>query len=228
MILKTKIWLKFFIKPKLENPIAVVSSPGLRSVGKLALKYLVKKVKAKPFAELYSSSFPVFYDTKPSYATMPGFSGKAGVKILNGKVFSPKAKFYFSLNPNLIMVRGYQANFDGQYEVADKIVDVLEDFKVKRMFVLAGYGWEGAEVCCAATNKNLLEEMKKFGLNIGYKGPFMGFSGLVFGLGMLRNIEGICLFGKTHPNPSQPEQPDYVAAKNVYSKLVKILGLKTP
>ena len=223
--MKTRVWLKFFNKPCLEKPLAIVGSPGLRSVGKLALKYLVKEVKAKRFAELYSSSFPILYDTKPSYATMPRFPGIAGVKVKNGGAFIPRVRFYFSASPELIMVRGYHANFEGQYEVAEKVVEVLEEFKVKRMFVLAGYGWDGPQVCCAASNHQLIEEMKKFGLTTGYVGPFMGFSGLVFGLGVLKNIEGICLFGKTQPHPEKPEFPDPEAGKNVFRKLREILSL---
>jgi len=224
-MLTTRVWLKFFSKPRLEKPLAIVGSPGLRSVGKLALKYLVKDVEAKRFAELYSSSFPVLYDTKPSYATIPGFSGVAGVKVKGGEGFVPRVRFYFSTSPNLIMVRGYHANFDGQYEVAERVVEVLGEFKVEKMFVLAGYGWDGPEVCCAASNLKLIEEMKKFGLDTGYVGPFMGFSGLVFGMGILKNIDGICLFGKTQPHPEKPEFPDPDAAKKVFKKLKEILGL---
>lgn len=221
-----KIRLKLF--PSLTNPIAVVGSPGLRSVGKLALNSLVKKLKAKLFLQIYSKSFPVFYETKPSYAPMPGFLGDAGVKFKNSKFILPKVNFYFAVKPEIILVRGYHANFQGQYEVAWGVLDLLEKFNVKKMIVLAGYGMDGPEVCCAATKKELLDEAKKnFGLDVGYEGPFMGFSGLIFGLAILKNIDALCLFGKTQPYPENPEKPDPEAAEKVYLKLCQMLGLNS-
>jgi proteasome assembly chaperone (PAC2) family protein len=56
-----------------------------------------------------------------------------------GAVDFPKVQFY-AAPPNLIIVRGYHANFEGQYVIAKKIVEFLSELKVKRMIVIAGYG----------------------------------------------------------------------------------------
>ena len=74
-------------------------------------------------------------------------------------------------------------------------MDIYEKHSVKRLFVLAGYGVGEGEVCCAATDPELIEELKKHDIGTGYEGPFMGFSGLVLGLAKLRAIQGVCLFG---------------------------------
>ncbi|MCX8176332.1 MAG: PAC2 family protein, partial [Candidatus Bathyarchaeota archaeon] len=175
---KDNLEIKPKFLPPLTSPIAIVGSPGLRSVGKLALTKLVKKLKAKLFLQIYSKSFPLFYETKPSYAPIPGFLGDVGIKFKDSKLILPKINFYFTDKPETILVSGYHANFQGQYEAAWKVVDLLEKFNVKKMIVLAGYGMDGPDVCCAATKKDLLDEAKKnFGLDIGYEGPFMGFSG---------------------------------------------------
>jgi hypothetical protein len=96
---------------------------------------------------------------------------------------------------------------------------------VTRLFVLAGYGVGEGEVCCAATDPELVDELKKRGIGTGYEGPFIGFSGLVLGLAKLRGIKGICLFGRSQPNPEDPESPDPRAAGKVLEKLADILEL---
>ena len=45
---------------QLENPVLIEGLPGLGMVGRIAVKYLVKKLKAKPFAHLYSPHFPYY------------------------------------------------------------------------------------------------------------------------------------------------------------------------
>lgn len=210
----------------MKEPTAIVGSPGLRSIGKLAVNYLIQGLKATSFAELYSPHFPAIYYTKPSYAPHPSLPGSAGVRIEKTGLEIPAVHFCSATNPDLILTLGYHADFEGQFEVAEKVLDLFEEFRVKRIFVLAGYGYEGSEVCCAATDLKLIEEMKSYGIDTGYMGPFYGFSGLVFGLAKLKGIEGICLFGKSQPNLEDPEYPDPTAAQAVAHCLGTILGLK--
>jgi len=208
------VWIKKYDSPKLDSPVAVVGSPGLRSVGKLVVESLIEKTNAQLIAELYSTHLPSVYETKPSYAAHPAFPGGSGIIVTSG-----------SKNPELIITKGYHANFDGQYIVAEKVVDFISEMHVKRMIVAAGYGSKEKNVCFAATNQSLLEEMKeKFELCTGYKGPFMGFSGLVFGLSKLRQIESICLFAGTQPNQEDLEYPDKDASELVINKLKQILA----
>ncbi|MEM7826591.1 MAG: PAC2 family protein, partial [Candidatus Aenigmatarchaeota archaeon] len=47
-------------KPKLKNPIFVEGLPGIGNVGRIACGYLIEELKAKKFAELYSSHFMPF------------------------------------------------------------------------------------------------------------------------------------------------------------------------
>ena len=56
-------------------------------------------------------------------------------------------------------------------------------------------------------------------------GVFYGYSGLVFGLTALRDIQGLCLFGRTRPNPDYPEYPDPHAAYGVLEQLAQILNI---
>jgi len=137
----------------------------------------------------------------------------------------PKVEFYTCSSPSLIIAKGYHANFEGQYEVAMKVLDFLAENHVKKIIVVAGYGSKDKKICCAATSKELIAEMKeKYGVDIGYKGPFTGFSGLVFGLAKRRGIEALCFFAGTEPHEDDLEFPDKEASERALDTLNKILG----
>jgi len=68
--------------------------------------------------------------------------------------------------------------------------------------------------------------MGKYDIKTEYTGPFYGFTGLVFGLATLRDLKGVCLFGRTRPNPEHPEEPDPEAAKMVLEKIFQILEIE--
>jgi len=224
--LRTKVWVETLQEPKLKKPVAVAGSPGLRSVGKLVVDRLIKSLKPKLFANLYSYNFPVIYQTKPSYASHPAYPGQGGITAEDGEPSLPKVEFYASSDPELIITRGYHANFSGQYEVADRVIELYQKMGVKRSVILAGYAQERGEVCGAATSPKLIDMLRGYGVEKGYEGPFLGFSGLVLGLGMLHGIEGICLFGRTQPNLDEPEYPDPEAADAVIRSLETILKVK--
>jgi proteasome assembly chaperone (PAC2) family protein len=189
---------------------------------------LVNELKPTLIAEVYSTHFPIVYQTKPAYASHHGLPGIGGINVEVGGINFPKIQFYVHTSPPLIITRGYHANFNGQYEVAEAVLDVLEELRVKRMIVVAGYGAEGEQVCCAATNRKTIDEVAKtYGIEVGYVGPFYGFSGMVFGLAKLREIDALCLFGRTEPVPEDPECPDEEASTNVLNKLTVMLNLPT-
>lgn len=223
--MENDVWIKQYEVPKLDKPVAIVGSPGLRSVGKLVVDSLIERTRAQLIADLYSTNLPTIYETKPSYAAHPAFPGGGGVIVASGLLDMPKVQFYAAKKPDLIIVKGYHANFEGQYVVAKRVIDFLAELQVKRMIVAAGYGSKEPNVVCAATSQQLLSEIKdKYSIVTGYKGPFMGFSGLVFGLSKLRQIEAVCLFAGTQPNQEDLEYPDKEASERTMAKLKEILG----
>jgi proteasome assembly chaperone (PAC2) family protein len=220
------IWINRYQKPELPSPVAVVGSPGLRSVGKLAVETLIDQTKATVTAELYSNHLPSIYQTKPSYAAHPSLPGMGGSIIENGSVDLPKIQFYAFSNPPLILGKGYHPNFEGQFTVAEKVLDYLIEVGVNKMIVVAGFGSKEKKVVCAAHSQEKLDEMKeKYGVGIGYKGPFLGFSGLVFGLAKLKRIEALCLFSATEPNEENLELPDKEASDRVVDLIRQMLNL---
>ncbi len=226
--MENDIWMKRIGSIDLREPIALVGSPGLRSIGKLVVDSLIAQTKSQLTAELYSKHLPAIHQTTPSYAAHPSLPGMGGVIIERGSVDLPKVQFYACQNPSLIFAKGYHANFEGQYTVAKKVVDFLVEADVKKMIVVAGYGSKVKNICCAATSQKAIDEMKeKFGIGIGYKGPFMGFSGLVFGSAKVKGMKAICLFAGTEPKEDDLEFPDMEASDRVVELLGKILNLNS-
>ena len=221
------IWIEKLKKAELKQPVAIVGSPGLRSIGDLVVDQLVKKANAELTAELYSTHLPIVYHTKPSYVSHYALPGVGGARVKQGHVYLPKVQFYACSSPSMILAKGYHANFDGQYDVADKVVSFLGEFGVTRIIVAAGYGSKTRKVCCAATNLHIIQEMKeKFRIEVDYKGPFYGFSGLVFGLAKRKGIDALCLFAGTEPNPEEPELPDPKSSEMLLDVLNQMLGLR--
>lgn len=222
-----EVWIRRYETPALSKPVVVVGSPGLRSIGKLAVDSLVDQTKMTLIAELYSTHLPSVYETTPSYAAHPSMPGEAGAVVELGRADLPKVQFYASVDLQLVLVRGYHPNFEGQYVVAQKVVDFLGDLGVERMVVVAGFGSKDKKIVCAANSQKALEDMKtRYDVGVGYKGPFMGFSGLVFGLAKLRGIEAVCLFAGTEPNEENLELPDPEASGRVVELLNRMLSLK--
>jgi proteasome assembly chaperone (PAC2) family protein len=224
--MENAVWIKKYAAIELNEPVAVIGSPGLRSVGKVAVEKLVAETQAKLTAELYSTHFPSIHETRPSYAADPALPGIGGVIVEAGSADLPKVQFHACANPPLILVKGYHANFQGQYDVAAKVVDILREMHVKQIIVVAGFGSKDKKVCCAATNPELIREMKeKYDIGVEYKGPFMGFSGLVFGAAKQKGIDALCLFSGAVPAEEDLEFPDPEASERALVKLRAILGL---
>jgi proteasome assembly chaperone (PAC2) family protein len=221
------IWIEQVEKAELKQPpIAVVGSPGLRSIGELVVEQLINKTHAELVAELYSTHLPLVYHTRPSYAAHYALPGVGGARVEKGQVYLPKVQFYACSSPSLILAKGYHANFEGQYDIADRVVGFLSEFGVTRIIVAAGYGSKTRKVCCAATNPDLVQEMKEtFKIEPDYVGPFYGFSGLVFGLAKRKGVDALCLFAGTEPNPEEPEFPDPKSSEMILEVLNQMLGL---
>jgi proteasome assembly chaperone (PAC2) family protein len=220
------IWIEHLRKTDLKQPIAIVGSPGLRSIGELVVEELKNKTQAELVAELYSTHLPLLYQTKPSYASHYALPGIGGARVQQGQVDLPKVQFYTCSSPSMILAKGYHPNFAGQYDVAEKVVDFLSEIGVTRIIVAAGYGSKTRKICCAATNPDLIEEMKeKFKIEVDYTGPFYGFSGLVFGLAKRKGVDALCLFAGTEPTPEHPEAPDPESSKMIVDVLNQMLSL---
>ncbi len=193
------------VKPK--NPILIEGLPGLGLVGKIAIRYLIKKLKAKKFAHLYSPHFPYFVLVNK----------KGNVRLLRGT-------FYFWENENgpndLILFTGdsQSQTIEGQYEIADRMLDFSQKYKIKTIVTIGGYRMETKEkpnVFAAAIEQELLEKALDAGAVLSNSGsPIVGTAGLILGLARFKKISALCLLGET-----RGYLPDPLAARSVLEVL---------
>ena len=98
---------------------------------------------------------------------------------------------------------------------------------VRTVFTLGGYGLgkmiDQPNVLGAATSDSLIEIMKKDGVLFKKGEPgsgIVGASGLLLGLGKLRDLEGVCLMGETSGYFVDPK-----SAQAVLEILTRTLGV---
>jgi uncharacterized protein (TIGR00162 family) len=204
-------------RPKLNDPILIEGLPGIGNVGKLAVEHLIESTKAKKFAELYSKDFPpqVFINSDGT------------IKLVNNEFYYFKAKK--KNQSDLVLLTGdYQGlSSQGQYELVESILDIIEELGVKQMYTLGGYGLgyeiKQPKVLFATTDKHLVKNLKKLGAIFKKNEPgggIIGASGLLLGLGKLRGFQGACFMGETPGYLVDPK-----SAKAVLKILTKITNI---
>ena len=205
-----KPYLREICKPALENPIFVQGLPGFGNVGRIAAHLLIKFCEAKPFAELYSPSFPDYVSV-----------GSKGICHL------PRYEFYSATleKSNLIIMTGEtQPSFDdvlAHYQVCDEIVDFIEKQGCRFIVTMGGVPIteDKTQVYVAASSPRLAAEFMEKGAVIYSKGRIVGGTGLTLALAKEREIEGVCLLGAT-----TGFKADRGAGFMVFKFLMKALG----
>jgi uncharacterized protein len=200
-------YIKKFMQIEAKNPVLIEGLPGLGLVGKITIRYLIKKLNAKKFAHLYSPHFPYFVLVNK----------KGNVRLLRGA-------FYFWKNENgpndLILFTGdsQSQTIEGQYEIADRMLDFSQKHNVKTIVTIGGYRMETKDkpnVFAAATAQELLDRALSAGAVVGSSGsPIVGTAGLILGLAHFRKIDALCLLGET-----RGYLPDPLAARSVLEVL---------
>ncbi len=205
-----KPYLREMFNPSLENPVFVQGLPGFGNVGRIAAHLLIKFCEAKPFAELYSPSFPDYVS----------ISSK-------GITHLPKYEFYaapMEKNNLIIMTGETQPSFDdvlAHYQVCGEIVDFAEKLGCHFIMTMGGVPIteEKAQVYVAATSSRLATEFMEKGAVIYSKGRIVGGTGLTLALAKERKLDGVCLLGTT-----TGFKADRGAGFLVFKFLMKALG----
>ncbi|MBI2545246.1 MAG: proteasome assembly chaperone family protein [Candidatus Aenigmarchaeota archaeon] len=206
-------------KPKLKDPIFIEGLPGIGHVGRIAATYLVEELKAKKFAELFSSHFMHYVLLQQSSA----------VHVLKNEFYYVKGK---KGQRDMILMIGDSQSIDseGHYEISYEVLDYMKRIGVKEIITLGGLGVgeqkETPKVIGATSDVGVEKKYKKYGINFnaGDKvGTIVGASGLFLGLAKIYGMQGICLLGETS---GYPILPDPKAAEEVLKVLSKILGVK--
>jgi len=184
--------------------------PGFGNVGRVAVHLLIKFCSAKPFAELYSPSFPDYVSV----------SSKGICRL-------PRYEFYaapMEKNDFIIMTGDTQPSYDdvvAHYMICSEILDFVAKQGCKLVITIGGVPVpeEKAQVYVAATSPTLALEFMEKGAVIYSKGKIMGATGLMLGLAKEKDMEGLCILGTT-----TGFKTDRQAAFSVFKFLMKALG----
>jgi uncharacterized protein (TIGR00162 family) len=207
--------------PKLKNPLLIEGLPGMGSVGKIALDFIVDELKPKVLYKIYSYSFPhsVYLTTKST------------VELPNVRLYYYKGK---KSSRDLLILGGDTQPTDekNSYEFADKVLDLIEPFDCKDVLTLGGIGLPNevkkSKLFGAVTCDKALEQYKKTSKKIDFKAnkkveAIFGASGLLLGLANLRGVKGMALLAETHVNPAHL---GFKEARVMLAELKKMLGLE--
>ncbi len=204
------------IKEKIEpnNPVLIEGLPGQGMVGKIAVEHLIKCLKAKKIAELYS----------PHYAYYVLVNKAGSIRLL-------RSEFHYWKNESggsdLILLTGdtQPQTIEGQYEVADAILGFAQQNNVKLVLTIGGYRTEAKaepQIFVSATSQELLSKASDLGIKSSPPGsPIVGTAGLLIGLANLRNLDAACLLVET-----LGYLPDPKAAKSVVKAISRILNVE--
>jgi len=202
-------------KPELKNPIMIEGLPGVGNVGKLAAEHLLEQLDGTKFADIFSKHFPpqVILDQ-------------------DGVISLANNELYYAQNVGkgvdvIFLIGDHQGlTPEGQYELAQNIVDLAQDMGVSRIYTLGGYGVgkmvENVRVLGAVTNLEMKEDLESHGVVFSPGEPgsgIVGASGLILGLAQIQGTEAACLMGETSGYFVDPK-----GAEAVCRVLCSILG----
>ena len=178
--------IKYLTEPRLDKPVMVCGLPGIGSVAWLAVNHLQKELKAELFAEVYSPTF-----SPKVWLTEDGI-----VKLMKGE-------FHFWKNsnggPDLVLFSANEQPYspEGQYELADVVLDLAQKFQVTRVITMGGMATDNftdhPKVYVGGTDADLVKELEMLGAVRLAGGAITGTNGLIFGLAKPKNISAICL-----------------------------------
>lgn len=203
----------------LKDPWLVAVWPGMGNVALAAGGYLVNQLDATPDAELAANEL---FDIEHVEVT----DGIADV----GR--SPRSMFFEIRNPtgdhDLLLFLGEAQPSSRGYYFCHELLNYALKRGVTRLFTFAAMASQlhpndTPRVFAAATEANLLDELKPVDVELLKEGQISGLNGVMLAAGKKRDIPGICLLGELPyfavgvPNPRASE-----AVLEVFAKLAKL------
>ncbi len=187
--------------PKLNNPILIEGLPGIGNVGKIAVDFLIDEFKAKKLNSFFSYKFPFsVFVNEDNLVEMPKLE-------LYYKKFSSKTK-----KRDLLLLTGDIQPIDevSCYSFCEEVLRLAKELGCSEVVTTGGIGLqqipEKPKVYCTGNDEKLCKSYTKKGLNVekeifGVVGPIIGVSGVLLGLGRMRQIKGVSLLAETLNHP---------------------------
>lgn len=173
-----------------ENPVFIEGLAGIGHIGKTTVAYLADHLEATKVGELYSHHFPPYTIVKDNKT----------VELLKNDIYQLEREDA----RDIVLIEGNaQASTpEGHYEVAEKIMELVDEVNASEIITVGGYGTgdvvEEPDVFGAVTTEKVRKEYEDLGIEFDHEvGQIVGASGLILGLGHEREYPGICLLGET-------------------------------
>jgi len=210
----TVSYLESFKEKRPVDPILIEGLPGIGQVGKLVAEYMIHMLKAEKIGEIHSIYFPpqVILDE----------NGLA--RLARNELF-----LYQSEGRDIVFLVGdhQSTSNEGHYVLADQYCEIAEEFKVKRIYTLGGFGVghlvNEPRVLGAVNRAELRPELEEAGVTFNRDEPgggIIGAAGLMLGLSAQRGIDAVCLMGETSGYLVDP-----MSAANVLGVLSKLIDV---
>src|SRR5213596_2874493 len=200
--------------PKLHSPILIAGLPDSGRVAKIVLDQLVKTLKATPLGYLYSDYLPPRLLLKP-----------------DGTADLMKHEIFYWINkdsgPDLVLYTGDAQPIlpEGAFRLSEAVVDLAERLGVGTLITvgafITGRISDNPKVYGAASESDLVKELKALDVQIIDSGAVTWMNGLIPGLAKVRNLKGLFLSGETSGFMVDPR-----AAMIILRVLVRKLGLQ--
>jgi len=210
--------VKFFKKPQLKSPCLIAAWSGMGGVALITANYLRQKLGAEECGEILPYNFfsPAEVLIKDYVIQIPTFPA-------NRFYFWDKGEYH-----DLLIFVGEDQPQRG-WEFAHRVLDVAEEFHVRRIYTSAAFPlWmhhsREPRVWGTATNAQLVEYLKVYGVMPMGEGSIGGLNGLLLGVARQRGMEGVCLLGEMPIYATRIANPK--AAQAVLEVLTQMLGLE--
>ncbi len=181
--------LKLEEEPEVENPLFIEGLAGIGHIGRNTVSYLADSLEAEKIGEIHSHHFPPY--------TIVNDDKK--VEMIKNNIYQLQREDH----RDIILLEGnaQASNPEGHYDIAETILDFVEEVEADEILTVGGYGTgdvvEEPEVFGAVTNDDQRERYEDF-LQFDHDvGQIVGVSGLLVSIGQERGIKGACVLGET-------------------------------
>lgn len=191
-----------------ERKVAVVSFPGIGSVGKVAVDYLISYTNSRRIMKLPFSGFP------PQVLIQDGVA-----RVFTLDVFSPEGRDDIAL----LTSDAQPLEVLGMNRLAGEILRELREMGVRNVLTLAAYvGVVHENVVGTSTDAAGVEILKNAGIALMPSSIIGGMNGIIAGMAPLYGLRGFCLLGTT----SGDRLVDLRAARNLLLSLKNLLPIE--
>lgn len=198
---------------RLESASFIEGLPGIGLVAKIAVAYLLSKVKHSKICRIHSLHFPNL------------------VYVSDNKLLSTFTDVYAVEEPAPVLVmygNAQPSSSYGQYVFCNTVMDLAIRHGATRVFTVGGLGGKDKitlrrEIYCSSSKRDYLEKYVKIVDGQVYSGQIVGAVGLLSTIAGMKSVENMGMLVEISDSV-----PDYYAAKRAAEALSVLTGLNVP